>query len=180
LIPDDRTLVCDEEEVLRRLIRREPPAAPEFTRLAEWKTVEHDLFAMVFDNHDGRLSQAVTKLNDVGEDDPVVGFLKTTKRWVFGLEDADDFRVRVSASCHDQSACTTLAGAISGLRDNTVWQLEKALETPEGDDIARLCRLSGQVMRGLRVAPEETSIRIEPSPGVKLADLLPLVLRYCP
>ena len=43
LIPDDRTLVFDDEDVLLRLIRRDSPAKPDFARSADWKKVEHDL-----------------------------------------------------------------------------------------------------------------------------------------
>jgi hypothetical protein len=178
LIPDDRTVIFDDEDVLLRLIRRDSPAKPEFTRGADWKKVEHDLFAVVFDNHDGRLQRAVAKLKDVGEEDTVVEFLKLSREWIFGLEDADDFLVRMTVACHDQSAGATLAKMISNLRDNTVLQLEKAAsQQHKGEDDGPLCRLGGQVMRGLRVAADGSSVRIEPGAGVKLADLLPLWLK---
>ena len=139
LIPDDRTIVFDDEDVMLRLIRRDSPAKPDFARGADWKKVEHDLFAVVFDNHDGRLQRAVTKLKDVGEDDPVVEFLKLTRQWIFGLEDADDFLVRGFVTCHDQSDGATLAGMLSELRDNTVKQLKKAASQPhKGDDDGRM------------------------------------------
>jgi hypothetical protein len=178
LIPDDRTIIFDDEDVLLRVIRRDSPAPPDFARSADWKRVERDLFAVVFDNHDGRLQRAVAKLKDVGKDDPVVEFLKLTRHWIFGLEDADDFLVRMSVACHDQSAGATLTKMISGLRDNTVHQLEKAASQPhKGEEDGQMCGLGGQVMRGLRVVVEGSSVRIEPSAGVRLADLLPLMLK---
>ncbi len=178
LIPDDRTIVFDDEDVLLRLIRRKTPTAPDFARGDDWKKVEHDLFAVVFDNHDGRLQRAVTKLNDEGEDAMVVEFLKQTRQWIFGLEDADDFLVRGFVSCHDQSDGATLAKMFEEIRVNTVQQIEKAASKPhKGDHDAEMCGLGGQVMRSLRVVADGSSFYIEPAQGVKLADLLPWMLK---
>ena len=178
LIPDDRTIIFDDEDVLLRLIRRETPTKPGFAHGADWKRVERDLFAVVFDNHDGRLQRAVTKLKDVGEADPVVEFLKPTREWIVGLEDADDFLVRMFVACHDQSAGATLARLISGLRDNTVQTLKNtASQLTKDEEDARVCELGGQVTRGFRVVADGSSVRVEPSSGVKLADLLPFMLK---
>jgi hypothetical protein len=126
----------------------------------------------------GRLQKVVTKLKDVGKEDPVVEFLKLTREWIFGLEDADDLLVRAFAACHDQSAGATLARMITELRDNTVQQMEKAASKPHrGDHDAEMCGLGGQVTRGLRVVADGSSVRIEPGAGVKLADLLPFMLK---
>ncbi|MGZ3269918.1 MAG: hypothetical protein ACXU71_02955, partial [Croceibacterium sp.] len=63
-IPDSRTLVSDEEDNLRRLIRPDTPTLPNFARRAEWKGVERDLVAVVLDDHDGRLTRATRKTID--------------------------------------------------------------------------------------------------------------------
>jgi hypothetical protein len=179
LIPDERTIIFDDEDVLLRLIRRGYPTAPDFARGADWKKAEHDLFAVVFDNHDGRLQRAVTKLKDVGKEDPVVEFLKLTRQWIFGLEDADDFLVRGFVSCHDQSDGATLARTFEELRVKAAQQVEQAASQPhKGDDVGeRVARFGGQVMSRLRVLADGSSVRIEPGAGVKLVDLLPFMVK---
>ncbi len=59
--PDNRTVVCDEEPIIRRLIRRHSRPHPNFTRGDDWKKVEHDLVTIILDNRDGRISQATKK-----------------------------------------------------------------------------------------------------------------------
>ena len=72
----------------------------------------------------------------------------------------------------------TLARMISGLRDNTVQQLEKAASQPhKGEDDGRCAVSAARSSRGLRVVADGSSVRIEPGAGVKLADLLPFMLK---
>jgi hypothetical protein len=107
-----------------------------------------------------------------------VEFLKLTRQWIFGLEDADDFLVRGFVTCLDQSDGATLAKMFEELRVNTAQQIEKDASQPhKGDHDAQICGLGGQVMSGLRVLVDGSSVRIEPRTGVKLADLLPFMLK---
>ena len=178
LIPDDRTIIFDDEDVILRLIRRDSPGKPDFARHADWKKVEHDLFAVIFDNNDGRLQRAVTKVKNVDEDDPIVESLKLTRQWIFALENSDDFLVRMFVACHDESAAATLAGRVRIQRGSTIKQLETAASQPhKGDEVDRACLFGGRAIRGLRVIAEGSSVRIEPGAGVKLADLLPFMLK---
>jgi hypothetical protein len=178
LIPDNRTLVFEEEDVLLRLMHRDSQLKPGFAGSPDWKKVESDLFAFVFDNHDGRLQRAVTKLKSVDQDDAVVEFLKPTRECVIGLENADDFLLRMFVACHDQIAGSTLFKLISGLRDRTVQTLgNTASRLSKGEEDGRACILGGQVTRGFRVVADGSSVRVEPVAGVKLADLLPFMLK---
>lgn len=174
LLPDNRTLVCDEESTILRLIRRQAAPSPPFARGDDWKKVEHDLFAVILDNHDGRIRQATRKVIEVEEEDQVGEFLEPTDRWVIGLADADDFLVRFIATCRDPHSTQTIAKLITNLRDSCLNNLRK----PHMDTIPDHILIQGfadQILKGLRVEAGDNQVLVGHGGGVKLADLLPLV-----
>jgi len=174
--PDNRTMVGDEESTILRLIRRPAPATPEFARGEDWKKVEHDLFAVIFNNHDGRIREAIRKLPMDDDDKPFGEFLEHTDRWMIGLADADDFLVRFLADCHDPRSAQAVATLVTKFRDWRLQDLQKPQANTNSDHSRRL-ELLGQMLKGLRVATSRTSVSVEHGKGVKLADLLPLIAK---
>ena len=172
-IPDNRTVVCGEEALIRSLIRRQAPAAPEFARGSDWKTVEHCLLAVVLGKH---ASQAIRKSLSEDENQIYGEFFKPTNHWVMGLANADDFLVRLLVTCRDPSTIKPIAKLVTKLRDSCLDMFHKPQKDTSPDDL-RIAEYIDQILNGLRVEEEQTSVRIETSGGVKLADFLPLIAK---
>jgi hypothetical protein len=175
-VADNRTLVCDEASVIGQLVRHAASTQPHFTRSAEWKNVEHDLVAIVFDNHAGRIREATKRSKDLDKDDLFARAISSSKRWVFGLADSDDFLVRTVATCHDSASAQITASLISTSRRETLDDLRRPHKDSTADDL-RIRLLAAQLVTGLRVEPGQDQVRIEPSAGVKLAELLPFIAK---
>jgi len=173
-VPDNRTVVCDEEAIILGLIRRQAPSAPEFTRGDDWRTVEHALFAVILDNHDGRISRVTRKVSKDDEEAQYDEFFELSDRWVMGLADADDFLIRFIATCRDPRSAQTIAKLVTNLRDSCLKELGK----PHEDTVAEQLRIGehiGQILKNLRVEAGHSTVSVEHGGGIKLADLLPLI-----
>ncbi len=172
--PDNRTVVCDEEAIILGLIRRQTPSAPEFTRGDDWQRVEHNLLAVILDNHEGRISRVTKKVSKDDEEAQYDEFLELSDRWVMGLADADDFLIRFIATCRDPRAAQTIAKLVTNLRDSCLKELGK----PHEDTVPEHLRIGehlGQILKNLRVEAGHTTVSVEHGGGIKLADLLPLI-----
>lgn len=172
--PDDRTLVFDEEPALLRLLRRDAPASPQFAQNDAWKKVERDLFAMVLDNRGGRIRDVTKRTVDLDMDDEFARLLEPTDRWVFGVAHADDFLLRVMATCPDHRSTQTVASLIKGLLDGSLSKLRKP-HTDKNPDHLRMRELGIQILNHLRVEAGEKQVTVEASGGVNLPDVLPLL-----
>ena len=173
--PDNRTVVCDEESRMLRLLGRSS-APPEFAGGDDWKKVEHDLVAVILDNHDGRISRATKKVSKDDEEAQFEEILERSDRWIMGLADTDDFLPQFIATCHDPHSAQSLARLVTNLRDSCL----RDSHDPHKDAIAdhlRIQELVGQIVKGMRIEAGQTSVRVEPGGGVKLAELLPLIVK---
>ena len=175
-IPDKRTLVCDEERFILPMIRRPVPVAPEYARGDDWKRVEHDLLAVLLDNHDGRISRVVKKIQTDADEAQFVKFLEPTERCIMSLGDADDFFIRFQAICHDPRSTQTMAKLVTDLRDTCLRNFQRPLKDAI-PDLLRIQELLVQLLKGLRVETQQTFVSVEPGRGVKLAELLPLIAK---
>ena len=156
--PDNRTVVCDEESRMLRLLRRSS-APPEFARGDDWKKVEHDLVAVILDNHDGRISRATKKVSKDDEEAQFEEFLERSDRWIMGLADTDDFLPQFIATCHDPHSAQTLAKLVTNLRDSCL----RDSHDPHKDaipDHLRIQELVGQIVKGMRIEAGQTSVRL--------------------
>jgi hypothetical protein len=172
-VPDNRTVVMDGEDVIRRLLRRDRPTVPEFARGADWKKVEHDIIAIVIDNHDERIRRSTRKLVD---DEEFGKFLDYSTRWVAGLVDSDEFRFRVTAVGRDAESTRVMATLISKLRDDGLKELAKEHKDIGPEEI-RILEFLRKMLPTFRVLTDSTSVAFELAGGVKLVDILPLLAK---
>jgi hypothetical protein len=170
-IADNRTLVGDEEEAIRLLLRRDKPAAPGFVLGADWKKVEHDLIAIAIDNHDERIKRSTRKLHD-GEE--FGKFLEKSVRWVGGLADSDEFRFGVTVTGRDEASAESIATLLSKLRYDVQKELLIGPKDKDPELIPNLRNLQ-RIVRGVGITTHDASVAFELAGGVKLADLLPLL-----
>jgi beta-lactamase regulating signal transducer with metallopeptidase domain len=88
-IPDDRTLVSDGDENLRRVLRGDiaQPAKPVWAE--DWKHVERGLFAAALDCRDKKWLEDRRKVTE--ENGPELALLENATSVVFGVDYADGF-----------------------------------------------------------------------------------------
>jgi beta-lactamase regulating signal transducer with metallopeptidase domain len=169
--PDDRTVVMGEEASIRRLLRRENPGVPEFARGADWKRVEHDLIAIAIDNHDEQIKRATRKLTDEEE---FGKFLDHSNRWVCGLADSDELRLKVTATGRDPDSTQAMAALIAKLRDDGLKEMDKEHKGLKAEEV-RMFGYLQQLLREFRITTDRDSLAILLAADVKLADLVPLL-----
>jgi hypothetical protein len=179
LIGDDRTLVTDEEGAILRLIRRDAPSLPGFARGPEWKRIERDLIAIALDDHDGRTTRATKNTSDNAGSDPFAELIERTDHAILGLAESDDFLLRAVLVCRDPKLVAALHRRAENLRQTAIVSLAdvEIKKTSQDPDLVQFSRMAKQVLEGLRVSHHGSEVEIEPAPGVKLADFLPLIAR---
>lgn len=109
-IPDDRTLVNDDEAAILRLIRRKAPAAPAYAQGAEWSRVENGLLAIALDNRKQQWDEIVkgSSLGRAG----LLPLVEHADGWFFGVADSDALDIRALASTSTAQATETTAIAV--------------------------------------------------------------------
>jgi beta-lactamase regulating signal transducer with metallopeptidase domain len=174
--PDNRTLVFGQERCLLRLLRRNAPVAPVFTRGDDWKKVEHDLFAVVMDNHGDRIGEATrSSVREDGED-RFSQLLESTDHWIMGLADADEFVLRFLADCHNSRDTQIVSRLVANLRDSWLKDLQKPHINSNIEHI-QMCNYFKACLKQFQVENAQTSVKVELGGDVKLADLLPLIAK---
>lgn len=176
-VPDNRTLVCDEASVIRRIIRHTAPSATGFAHGDDWKKVEHDLIAVVLNNHNDRMRNATRRSDELDRDDFFARAMATTDRSIFGLANSDQFLFRVAAACHDSASAKSIANLVTIMCRETIDDMQKPHKDAIPDDL-RMRELAIQLLKGVRVTSGGSFVYIESSLGVKLAELLPFIAKY--
>jgi hypothetical protein len=173
-LPDDRTLVWDEEDLIRVLLRRESPAPPAYLRGADWGRVSRGLLAVAINNQDG----ALAKRYDLGRPDDAVflSLFKGVDRWVLGVDDDETIVLHAAAACRDRDASESITRAIDALlklgRD--------AVEHPDPEALAagahdRIFRMVKALLANIRVERTDRSIDCRTGGFGTLADFASIV-----
>jgi beta-lactamase regulating signal transducer with metallopeptidase domain len=174
-IPDERTIVFNEEEYLLPMIRRAVPNVPAVACWSDWKRVEHDLFAVAINNHDNFLT------SDFSKDDPskaaVQSLFEQTSRWIFAAADADQLKLRAFGDCTTARAGETTARAVETLIANALREIGEPVAVPNQGDKSVRARLAilQQLLRGCGVEREGRTVTIAFGADARLADFAALV-----
>ena len=167
-LPDDRTIVLEEEAPIQKLIRKVKPGLPAYLTGPEWDLASRGLLAIAFNNQDG----AFAKAYDLGrpDDAEVLSLFKGVDRWVFGVDDADAISLHAMAVC-GTNASETIAGKVESL----VKLGRAALEHP-GPEVAS--ELNGHalpmvkgLLANLRVGHDNGSVQLHTAGFGTLAEL---------
>jgi hypothetical protein len=126
-LPDDRTIVFDEEKMIRKVAGGQAPPLPAFLRGPDWQRASRGLLAVAINNQDG----AFAKCYDIGRPDDavVLSLCKDVDCWTFSADDADAMALRATAACRNADASATIARSIESL----VKQGRDVLEHPTSD-----------------------------------------------
>lgn len=173
-LPDDRTLVLDDEAVIRRLVLGKAPAPPASLRGADWARACRGILAVAIDNENG----SFVKGYDLGRPDDavVLSLFKGVDRWVFSVDDAGSLAVHASAACRDADAGRAITRAIDSL-------LKLANDEVEHADPAALAvgaydrahRMSKAFLASLRIQRSDRSVDLRAEGFGTLADFASIV-----
>ena len=112
-LPDDRTIVFDEEDGIRKIAGGEDPAPPAYLRGPDWERASRGLLAVAIKNQDGTFA----KHYDLGRPDDavVLSLFKGVDWWIFGVDDADSIVLHADATCRDRDASEAVSRSLDSL-----------------------------------------------------------------
>ena len=170
-MPDDRTLVYENEAWIKQLIAREVPSAPGYLRGAEWDRVGGDLFALAMDNHDDEIAKRMTLGRP--DDVPVLAFFKGVERIVLGLADSDALTPRAEVTGRDPQAAEATARTIQTLVD--FCRANIVADAREPHDLAAFGPMAEKFLAALRVGHEGRAATVSAGGFGTFADLAGIV-----
>src|SRR5262249_10891095 len=113
-LPDHRTVVCDSDTSLRRLLKKEKVKRQVPIWTEDWKRVERGLLAYANDCRDKKwLDQRRKIVKDQSEPGDVL--FENANSIVFGVDYADGFVLRAFIRSETEQAAEKVAGSIRGL-----------------------------------------------------------------
>jgi hypothetical protein len=173
-LPDERTIVFDEEKVIRKLAAGEAPPRPAYLRGPEWERASRGVLAYAISNKDG----ALAKDYDLGRPDDamVLPLLKGVDHWTFSVDDADAMVVRASAACDGGDA----SAAISHFIDAYVKEGLDALDhlgpqAQSAESRDRILRLARSLLSNIRVDHTDRSVCVQTGGSGTLAEVASVI-----
>jgi hypothetical protein len=170
-LPDDRTIVLDDEEPLLRIIRRGAPATSPYAQGPDWERVSRGLLVVALDNRAGRWTQEMQGSGAQTLGLPIVDWVD---RWIFGVADADNLACQAIATCADDHGTEATARAVDSLLDAA-----RRLVPPGPDERAEL-RAMAQLLSGLVanscVEREGRTVVLRSTGFGKIADVITTLL----
>ena len=156
-LPDDRTMVCNEEATIRSLIARGSSSTPAYLRGPDWDRASRGLLAVAVNNQ----ADGFVKQFDLGRADEavVVELFKGVDRWTLGLADSDAPSPHAEVTARDPQAAESVARSIGLLTKVGRAALES--EPPSAGEHDHAIRLYKAFLANLRVeqAGHTVSIR---------------------
>jgi len=170
-LPDDRTILLDEEAAIQKLVRRQNPVVPAYLTGPDWERVSRGLLAVAIHNQDGEFA----KQYDLGRPDDavVLSLFKGVDRWVFGVDDADAIVLHAAAACRD-GASATIARLVESLvkreRDAMTASPEPDTAATDFDEDRFFLRFERTLLTKLRVGHDDRSVDLRADGVGTLAD----------
>jgi hypothetical protein len=175
-LPDDRTIVMDQERAIRKLATGEAHTLPAFLRSAAWEQARKGVVAVAINPQDRALAEEY----DLGRTDDamVLPLFKDALQWTLSVEDADAMVVRAAAACRDARASEALTRTVESLVKLGSLEVEHALDDPEVrtvDSHVRATRMTKAFLANLRTERTDRSIAVSTSGFGTFADLAAIV-----
>jgi beta-lactamase regulating signal transducer with metallopeptidase domain len=174
-LPDDRTIVFDEEPEIRKIVSSEQPELPAFLRSPAWKRASRGLLAYAIKNQD----DSFAKDYDLGRPDDavVLSLFKGIDWWLLGVDDDDDIVLRAEAACRNREASEAVSRSLESLIKLGDKAIEQELQhdqpkTPTDELIVRMFKA---LMAGVRVEHTDKTISVQTQGFGTLADFAAVV-----
>jgi hypothetical protein len=174
-LPDDRTLVVDTEENLRKFIKGDGPAKEKLAWSDDWKRVEWKLFACVLDNAGNRWGKELAKRSEKS-DAAVVKLFETCGYFVDGLDDADSVVLEGFIGCTKDEAAKETVKAIEEVLASTQKQIADVVKTESKKENLAWEELVLGRMKQTAVTRAGKEVRVKTEVKKKVADLIDMLL----
>jgi hypothetical protein len=176
--PDARTVVCDYEVNLRRMLSRKTRTGPDIVRTADWRKIEGGLIALAMDNRDQRWKLDLS--TDEPEDLPVAPLLQLATRWVIGVDGGSSSNLHAIATCGTNEKGRVLARTAESLLARAKVAIEaklisQELEESAGADCLRLIK---DLLKASRVSREGEAVDVIAKSDLPVAAFL-FILAEC-
>jgi len=171
-VADDRTIVFDEEDVIRSIAAGEDVAPPAYVRGKEWERASRGLVAIAISNrHD-----TFAKHYDLGrpDDAAVLSLFKGLDTWILGVADADPIVVQADATCRDREASEAISRSLESLIKMGRQYIEQDVPTDAGAD-ASIVRMLKALAANVRVEHTGNSVTVQAQNFGSLADFATIV-----
>ena len=173
-LADDRTIVVDEEDGIRRIAGGEEPSPPDYLRGKTWERASRGLVAIAVNNRDGKFA----KRYDLGRPDDaiVLSLFKGVDSWILGVDDADTIALHAEADCRDRDAVEAARRALDSLITLGRLTLEHAApKSPAGGSEDQEVRMAKALLTGIRVEHSDKAITVAAQGFGSLADFASII-----
>ena len=168
-LPDDRTIVFDEEPGMRSLLGREAAPVPAPFKGMDRERVDRSLFLVAIDNQGGRFAKSY----DAGraDDAVVLSLFKNVDTWALSVADSDALDLNALGVCPGAEGRTTAAviESLTSLARRTLDAGNPAAKP--GEDAERAARLAKDLLTDLRVSSTDHSVEVRYDGKVTLKKL---------
>jgi len=162
-LPDDRTIVYDEEDVIRKIATGEGLALPAFLRGKEWERASRGLVAIAIKNSDDTFAKHYDLGRPNAEDAVVLSLFKGIDWCVFGVDAADAIVLHADATTRGRDASEAVVRQIDSLIKLGRQFVLQALDpkSPEGAAPENIARMSRALAANVRVDHTDTAISVQ-------------------
>jgi beta-lactamase regulating signal transducer with metallopeptidase domain len=158
-LPDDRTIVFDDEAAIRKMLGRPNPVVPTYLAGEDWERCSRGVLAVAINNQDGKFAKSY----DLGQPDDaiILSLFKGVDRWILGVVDDDAAVLHATAACHDGGSVEPVVRSVESL----VTMARNALEHPAtgatpGESDQRFLRIAKPLVGNVRVGRNGHSVEI--------------------
>jgi hypothetical protein len=169
-IPDSRTVVCDGDTALQRILKKEKSAVAAPVWAEDWKHVEHGVLAVAYDTRDKKWLEdrrRVVKEPDAPED----LLFENSDSIVFGVDYADGFIFQAFVRSPTEQAAEKAAKAIQALieRDRQI-EVQQRSSTKKEKTIAD--RFLADLQEHTRMEQQGKTVKWRSEVKISLADVM--------
>jgi hypothetical protein len=173
-MPDDRTIVFDEEDVIRTIAAGEAPAPPAYVRSKEWERATSGLVAIAINNQ----NDTFAKHYELGQPDDAMflSLFKGPDTWTLGVEDTDPIVIRADATCRDRHSSEAISLSLDSLikmgRQNIEQNAPKLPDAGADDPDVRMLKA---LMANVRIENSGNAVTVHAQNFGTLADFAAIV-----
>ncbi len=173
-VPDDRSIVLDEEDVIRTIAAGEDPAPPSYVRGKQWERATSGLIAIAINNQ----NDTFAKHYDFGQPDDamLLPLFKGLDTWIFGVEDADPIVLQADAACRDRGASEAISRSLDSLIKLGGESIEQNLpESPDAGAQNQIAHMLKALAANVRVEHTDSAVTVHAEGFGTLADFASIV-----
>ena len=174
-LPDDRTIVFEDESTIRKMASGARPASPAYLRGPAWERASRGLAALAIKNRD----DAFTKKYDFGrpDDKMVLSLFKGIDCWMFGVDDGDSIVFHADATSRSREASESVSRQVDSLialaRQFLVEELDP--KSPEVGAHELNARVVKAMAANVRVEHNDKTVTVQTQDFATLADFAAIV-----